>query len=107
MLTFWSDQTVEGGLARFDDIRPVALGFEVEAETLGQVVLVLDDENALSGCRHACVALGSSSVNVLPRPVPSLNANAFPPCRRAANRTMKRPRPLLPRERAATEVGTR
>ena len=78
MLTVRSDQTVEGGLARFDDVGPVPLGFEIEAEALGQMVLVFDDEDALSGRRHACVALGSSSVNVLPRPVPSLEGEGLP-----------------------------
>ena len=39
-------------------------------------------------------ALGSSSVNVLPWPGPSLSANARPPCFLATERTMNSPRPL-------------
>ena len=74
MLTLRSDQPFEGRLARFDDVGPIPFGFEIEAEAFGQVVLVFDDEDAVAGRRHACVALGRSSVKVLPRPVPSLNA---------------------------------
>ena len=50
--------------------------------------------------------LGSSMINVVPRPEPSLSAYALPPWRRAMARTMNRPRPL-PFTCAAPGVSTR
>src|SRR5262249_33294021 len=96
------------GFAGVDHVSVVALGLEVEPQPLGQVLLVFDDEDALGHrAPHADAgALGSSSVNVLPRPCPALSANARPPCLRATERTMKRPRPL-PFVRTATLAGMR
>ena len=73
----------ERPLAVGRDHRVMAFGFEVEPEAVGDVLLVLDDEDAA----HV-VSRGSSSVNVAPRPSPSLCANTRPPCARAIDRTM-------------------
>ena len=101
-----AQQALERRLARVDDFDGEAFSLEVEAQPLGQVLLVLDDEHALGRRGHASVALGRSSVNVLPWPWPSLSANARPPCFLATDRTMNRPRPL-PFARIATLAGMR
>ena len=74
-------QPLERRLAGLDDLDAVALGLEIEAQPLGQVLLVFDDQHAL---RSSCLAAarGSSSVKVLPCPAPSLSAKARPPCLR-------------------------
>ncbi len=68
----WIGELFERRLAGLDDCDAVALRFEIEAESLGQVLLVLDDQHARGA--HARAARGSKSVNVLPRPVPALSA---------------------------------
>ena len=82
-------------LAVAGDGHLVALGLEVEAQAVGDVRLVLDDEDAAHadfGCSATASASpakrGSSTVNVAPRPSPSLWANTRPPCARAMERTM-------------------
>ena len=97
-------QLLERRLAGLDDLDPVSLGLEVEAQPLGQMLLVLDDQDPRR--THARAARGNSSVKVLPRPAPWLSANARPPCLRATVRTMNRPRPL-PFARTDTPLGTR
>ena len=57
---------VERLLAGVDDLGVVALGFEVETQPVGQMLLVFDDQDA----RHAEGAVGSCSVKVLPWPGP-------------------------------------
>ena len=101
-----AEQPLERGFAVIDDFGGIALGLEVEAQALGKVLLVFDDEHALRGPAHASVAFGSSSVKVLPCPCPSLSANARPPCFLATDRTMNRPSPL-PLARIATLAGMR
>ena len=101
-----TEQALERGFAVIHDFGGEALRLEVEAQALGQVLLVLDDEHALRGRAHASVAFGSSSVKVLPCPCPWLSANARPPCFLATDRTMNRPRPL-PLARIATLAGMR
>ena len=101
-----AEQALERRFAGVDDLDGEAFRLEVEAQPLGQVLLVLDDEHALRRRGHASVALGRSSVNVLPWPWPPLSANARPPCFLATDRTMKRPRPL-PFARIATLAGMR
>jgi hypothetical protein len=67
----------------------MTLGFEIEAQALGQVRLVFDHQDAA----HDAL-LGNSRVTVVPRASPSLSANTLPPCARAMERTMDRPRPV-------------
>src|SRR4029453_15189318 len=97
-------QPLERRLAGLDYLDVVSFGLEVESNPLGEMLFVLDDQHTRGV--HASAAFGSSSVKVLPRPVPSLSAKARPPCLRATDRTMKRPRPL-PFARTATPVGMR
>jgi hypothetical protein len=52
----------------------VAVGFEIEAETFGQVEFIFDDEDSAHWRPD-----GISNVNVLPRSEPSLSAQARPP----------------------------
>ena len=61
------------------------------------MLLVFDDEDAA----HCGGNTGSCTVNVLPRPGPSLSANTLPPWRATTDRTMKSPRPV-PLTRVAT-----
>ena len=82
-------------LAVAGDRHLVPLGLEVEAQPVGDVRLVLHDEDAAHadfGCSATASALpakrGSSRVKVAPRPSPSLWANTRPPCARAMVRTM-------------------
>ena len=71
------------------DVYGVALGFEIEAEAVGEVRLVLDDQDAAHARRRvADSARGSSSVNVAPLFSPALSAKTRPPCRLAIDRTM-------------------
>ncbi len=63
-------------LARLDIRHLVAFGLEVEPQALGDMQFVFDDQDPA----HRCGASGSSMVNVLPRPAPSLSAKALPPC---------------------------
>ena len=100
------EEPLEGSFAGVDDLGRVTLGFEIEAEAFRQVLFVFNDQHALRGTGHARDTFGSQSVNVLPRPGPSLSANALPPCLLATDLTMKRPRPL-PFARIATLAGTR
>src|ERR1017187_8860538 len=77
-----------------------AFRLQIEAQAAGQVLLVFHHENA------GHLATGSCSTKVLPRPGPSLSAQARPPWRLATERTMKRPNPV-PLTRAASWPGTR
>src|SRR4029453_18105254 len=91
------------------DDRVVTFGLEVEAQPIGNVLLVFDNENTAHGEMgsgvilrfskkdsrpHYEVSRGNSRVNVDPWPSPSLCANTRPPCARAIERTMYRPRPV-------------
>src|SRR5277367_6079965 len=76
----------------------VAFGLKVEEQTLGEVRLVFDDEDAgecahclLSSCSFAVCRSrrGSWTLTVVPLPSPALSAKASPPCWRAIVRTMK------------------
>src|SRR5262249_12398707 len=100
-----ADQALDGGLAGLDDRGFVAFGLEVEPQPIGEMLFVLDNQDA---GHHwaASPALGSINVNVLPCPAPRLSANARPPCFFATDRTMKSPSPL-PFVRAATLAGIR
>ena len=79
------EQQVERLLAVGRDDGLVAFGLEVEAQAVGDVLLVFDDQDA---AHDQSSRVGSSSVNVAPRPSPSLCANTRPPCARAIERTM-------------------
>ena len=89
-------------LPGIDDLDVVLLGDQVEAEPLGDVLLVFDDENTA----HCGGNTGSCTVNVLPRPGPSLSANTLPPWRAITDRAMNSPRPV-PFTRVATAPGIR
>ena len=78
-----AEQPVERLLAVAVDVHLVALGLEVEAEPVGEVGLVFDDEDPAQ-----LIILGSSSVKVAPLFSPTLSANTRPPCRFAIDRTM-------------------
>ena len=93
-------QPFERGLPGLHHFHLIALGFQIETQALGQVLLVFDYQNS------AHLAIGSCSTKVLPCPGPSLSAQARPPCRLATERTMYRPRPV-PLTRAASGPGTR
>ncbi len=73
----------ERALAVAGDPRREAVGPEALLEERGDPGLVLDDQDAAHDATR-----GSSSVNVAPRPSPSLCANTRPPCARAIERTM-------------------
>ena len=82
-------------LAVVGDGHFVAFGLEVEAQAVGEMRLVVHDEDAAHadlGCNATASASpakrGSSTVNVAPCPSPSLCANTRPPCARAMDRTM-------------------
>ena len=99
---FGGSNAVQRLLAGVDDLGVVTFGFEIEAEPVGQVELVFDDENSA----HAEGAVGSCSVKVLPCPGPGLSANTRPPCFLATELTMNRPSPV-PLIRIATASGMR
>ena len=82
-------------LAVVGDGHLVAFGLEVETQAVGDVRLVVHDEDAAHAgfdCSATASASpakrGSSTVNVAPWPSPSLCANTRPPCARAIERTM-------------------
>ena len=87
-----SRDRVERRLAGVDDVGVVAFGFEIEPQAVGEVLLVFDDEDAA----HAGgSARGSwSGERAAAARAPSLSAKTLPPCLRATERTMKRPRPV-------------
>ena len=80
-------QQGHGGGAIAFDVHVVAIGGEVEAQALGDVLLIFDDQDAAHATRSGA-SLGNSSVNVAPSPSPWLSANTRPPCWRAIERTM-------------------
>ncbi len=98
-----AEEHVERRLAVGHRLDAVALGFEVEAQAVGEVLLVLDYQHRRA---HLWSPLGRRIVNVLPRPGPSLSAKTCPPCFFTTERTMKRPRPV-PLTRAMTRPGAR
>ncbi len=63
-------QQPERALTAVDDFHVVALGFEIEAQPRGQVLLVFYNQYPA----HCGGAMGSCRVNVLPRPAPGLSA---------------------------------
>ncbi len=79
---------LERGLTRVHHLGAVTLGLQIEAQAIGQVLFVFDHQDA------AHLATGSCRMKVLPCPGPSLSAHARPPCRRATERTMNKPRPV-------------
>ena len=96
-------QAIERLLAVAVDVHLVAFGFEVEAQAVGEVRLVFDDQDAAHpspfdsrplAARAAARSgqapsfCGSSSVNVEPLFSPVLSANTRPPWRLAIERTM-------------------
>ena len=86
--------------AGVDHLDVVLLGLEVEAQAVGEVLLVFDDRIRLIAAADS----GSCTVNVLPRPGPSLSANTLPPWRAITERTMNSPRPV-PLTRVAHRAG--
>ena len=80
---FLLEQQIERLLAGLRDDHVVSVGLEIEPDSFGDVLLILNDENAAHD-----VARGSSTVKVAPRPSPSLCANTRPPWARAMVRTM-------------------
>src|SRR6476620_2532144 len=83
-----SFQNVEGRFAGIGHLDLMAFGFQVEAQAVGKVQLVFHYQDATH------LDIGSCSTKVLPRPGPSLSAQARPPCRLATERTMYRPSPV-------------
>src|SRR6266576_4388613 len=79
----------------------ITLRLQVKAKPFGQMCFIFHDQDP----RHTWYTLGRRSVNVLPRPAPSLWADASPPWRRAMDRTMNNPRPV-PFTRPDAEVET-
>ena len=75
-------------LAGAHHLHRVAFRLEIEPQSLGQVLLVFHHQYS----RH--FAIGNSTTNVLPRPGPSLSAQARPPWRLATERTMYSPSPV-------------
>ena len=65
-----ADETLEGDRAVLLDLGRVPFRFEIQLEARGEMLLVLDDENAA----HEEALSGSSSVKVLPRSAPRLSA---------------------------------
>ena len=92
----------ERPFSRVHHLNVVMFGDEVKPQALGEVLLVFDNEEAA----HGGGISGNCTVNVLPRPEPSLSANTLPPWRAITDRTMNRPRPV-PFTRIATAPGTR
>src|SRR5579883_560121 len=82
------EEAGQGVLAGRRDLHRIAFFFQVVAQAVGQVLLVLHHQDA----RHHFA--GNSRINVLPRPGPSLSTQTRPPCWRATVRTMKRPKPV-------------
>ena len=84
-----------------DHLHGVALLFEVEADPLGQVLLVLDDEDPRLRRAHAATPLlgGRVRVNVEPRSGPALSPTTLPPCFLTTVCTMNRPSPVPVRRR--------
>ncbi len=88
-----AEQAIERLLAVAVDLDLVAFGFEVEAQPVGEVRLVFDDQDRTRPARSELPSLrtarlGSSSVNVAPLFSPVLSANTRPPWRLAIDRTM-------------------
>ena len=94
-------QHAERAFAVGHNRRLVSLGFEVEPQAVRDVLFVFDDEDPahdttrLERKRYdgfaasaADARRGSSTVNVAPRPSPSLCAKTRPPCARAIDLTM-------------------
>src|SRR5580693_4711055 len=84
-----TEQAADGVFTVAQDFDRMSFGLEVEAQAVGEMRFILDDQDAA----HAAL-LGSSRVTVVPRASPALSAKTFPPCARAMARTMKRPRPV-------------
>ena len=90
------DEPLQSRFAVGGDLDGVPFCLQVEAQAIGQMRLVLNDNDAA----HATVSfcgnsfLGNSRVTVVPLPAPSLSANTRPPCLRAIDRTMNNPRPV-------------
>src|ERR1700689_3113247 len=84
------EQQIKRLFAFAADVHGVAFGFEIEAQTFGEMRFVFADEDP----GRARLPRGSVSVKVLPWPSPPLSAKASPPYRRATERTMKRPSPV-------------
>ena len=83
----------------------IALGLQVEAQTIRQMLFVFDDQDP----RHAIPIASDRQLqneNVLPRPGPSLSAHARPPCRLRHRAHDVQPRPV-PLTRVASGPGTR
>ena len=94
-------QHAERAFAVGHNRRLVSLRFEVEPQAVGNVLLVFDDQDPahdttrLERKRYggfaasaADASRGSSTVNVEPRPSPSLCTKTRPPCARAIDLTM-------------------
>ena len=92
-----------GAVARHLDL--VALDLEVELDPGGEVLLVLDDEDARHRQRlgGASRRPGRVMVKVEPRSGPALSAMTVPRCPFTTERTMKRPRPVPVRLRRTSE----
>ena len=93
-------QPFERRFPRLHHFHPIALGFQVETQALGQVHFVFHYQDS------AHLAIGNCSAKVLPCPGPSLSAQTRPPCRLATERTMYSPNPV-PLMRDASGPGTR
>src|SRR5579864_4562597 len=78
--------------------RRIPFGFEIEAQSLRQVRFILHYQNPAHGFDLGVTVResirGSSITTVVPRPSPSLTANAVPPCFLAMDFTMNSPRPV-------------
>ena len=73
----------ERSFACLGDLNGMVLGFKVETQPVGQVPLIFNNQNVAHECcrefEGRATEAGSSRVNVLPWPGPSLSANARPP----------------------------
>src|SRR5580658_605311 len=78
-------QLFERGFAGIYQLDLVAFGFQVKTKAFGEVLFVFHDENS---AHFVNFTMGSCKMKVLPRPGPSLSAQARPPCRLATDRTM-------------------
>ncbi len=87
------DKALDSGLSIANELDRMALGFEIEAQAVGDVSFVFDYKHATHGVLRDGLT-GNSKVTVVPLPSPPLSANTLPPCARATARTMKRPRPV-------------
>ena len=63
---------LERSFARFYHLDLVTLGFQVEAQSIGKVLLVFHYQDSHSAGR-VHLMIGSSNTKVLPRPGPSLS----------------------------------